>query len=391
MPPALDATTRLSRYDGPMTILPPDTEALTAGRPRVSWSVALMSIVAFWLLYFVLNTVRAWIGHEPEQLWMLGRRAIVTLGGVGLTVLLCLVLRAVERRRVGVVTATAFIASAPIAFAYAALNYLLFYLIEPNDVIMQMMETYPEKEHLGPLAIIGTTALTWYFFIAAWSVLYVALSYATGVQHAERQAARFRGEAQTAQLRALRYQINPHFLFNTLNSLSSLILRGRADEADRMVMNLSTFFRTSLADEPTADVTLSDEVRLQKLYLDIERVRFPTRLMVETTIPPELEDARVPGMILQPLVENAIKYGVSPTTRPVTITISALASHGRLHLVVEDDGDGAGGAAGHGVGLRNIRDRLAARYGADAECHWGPRREGGWRAELALPLEISPR
>jgi signal transduction histidine kinase len=383
----------LARYDAAMTMLPPVTDFTTAaatmpGRPRVGWRVALLSIAGFWLLYFVLNTVRAWIGDEPEQLWMLGRRAVVTLGGVGLTLLLCLALRAVERRAMRVVIATAFIASAPIAVAYAALNYLVFYLIEPNDVITQMMATYPDQEHLTPLVIIGTQALTWYFFIVAWSVLYIALSYATGVQHAERQAAQFRGEAQTAQLRALRYQINPHFLFNTLNSLSSLILRGRGDEADRMVMNLSTFFRTSLADEPTADVPLAEEVRLQKLYLDIERVRFPTRLLVETQIPPELEAAPVPGMILQPLVENAIKYGVSPTTRPVTITITALAAHGRLHLIVEDDGDGAGGGAGHGVGLRNIRDRLAARYGAAAECHWGPRRGGGWRAELALPLDL---
>ena len=113
----------------------------------------------------------------------------------------------------------------------------------------------------GPLAIITDSAVSWYFFIAAWGVLYVALSYAAKVGHAERSAAAYSREAQAAQLRALRYQINPHFLFNTLNSLSTLVLRQRTQEAERMIMNLATFFRTSLTSDPAADVPLCDEIQ----------------------------------------------------------------------------------------------------------------------------------
>jgi len=145
----------------------------------------------------------------------------------------------------------------------------------------------------GSIAIISESAVSWYFFIVAWGVLYVALSYAAKVGQAERQAATYKSEAQAAQLRALRYQINPHFLFNTLNSLSALVLRQRTQEAERMIMNLATFFRTSLTNDPTAQVPLSDEIRMQRLYLDIEQVRFPERLSVAVDVPQELEEALV--------------------------------------------------------------------------------------------------
>src|SRR3546814_6062489 len=120
-----------------------------------------------------------------------------------------------------------------------------------------------------------------------------------------------------------RYQVTPHFRFNTLISLSSLIMMNRREEAEAMIMSLSNFYRTSLTGDPLDDVPLSDEVRLQQLYLDIEAIRFPDRLITRIDIPAELMSACVPGLILQPLVENAIKYGVSRTNRPVTITIAA--------------------------------------------------------------------
>jgi LytS/YehU family sensor histidine kinase len=194
--------------------------------------------------------------------------------------------------------------------------------------------------------------------------------------------------AQSAELRALRYQVNPHFLFNTLNSLSSLIMTGKGDAAERMILNLATFFRTSLTGDPTEDVPLADEIQLQRLYLDIETVRFPERLIVAIDLPDDLRSACVPGLILQPLVENAVKYGVSRARRPVTIRISARTSAGRLQLVVEDDGEPIGndGSEGTGVGLRNVRDRLMARYGAAGHSTWTARPEGGFVVTLDMPL-----
>jgi signal transduction histidine kinase len=227
-----------------------------------------------------------------------------------------------------------------------------------------------------------------YFYMAAWAALYIALCYAGDVSAAERRAAGYRVAAQQAELRALRYQINPHFLFNTLNALSSLILGNKQRDAERMVMNLSTFFRTSLTVDTGEDLPLTEEIRLQRLYLDIESVRFPDRLVVNIDIPPNLETACVPGLILQPLVENAIKYGVSRAKRPVTIRISAHEEGDMLVLCVEDDGPplDVGDPGGTGVGLRNVRDRLMARFDGAASAYWGARPGGGFSVTLRLPV-----
>ena len=128
--------------------------------------------------------------------------------------------------------------------------------------------------------LIAEGVVTWYFFFAAWSSFYLAMSSARQLRASERREAKAKREAQTAQLRALRYQVNPHFLFNTLNSLSSLVMGRRRDEAETMIVNLSTFFRTSLSLDPTEDITLAQEIEFQQLYLDIEKVRFPNRLQV---------------------------------------------------------------------------------------------------------------
>ena len=138
-------------------------------------------------------------------------------------------------------------------------------------------------QHEGtPLEAIAENSANGYFFFIAWAALFLSLRYAGEVRALERRSAELRAAAQSAELRALRYQVNPHFLFNTLNSLSSLILTDKAEQAERMVLNLSTFFRTSLSGDPTEDVSLAEEIALQRLYLDIEAVRFPDRLRIET-------------------------------------------------------------------------------------------------------------
>jgi LytS/YehU family sensor histidine kinase len=149
-----------------------------------------------------------------------------------------------------------------------------------------------------------------------------------------------------------------------------------------------------LAIDPADDITLADEIQFQRLYLDIEKVRFPKRLEVRTDIPPELERARVPPLILQPLVENAIKHGVARSPRPVTLRIGARAEDSRLVLTVENDGGaqpGSNAPDGTGVGLTNVCERLAARFGAAAECDHGPLPGGGYRVTIAMPLETDDR
>ncbi len=353
--------------------------------PRADRRVALWSIFGFWAFYFVLNTARQFINGEGNNLEQLPKRGGVMLIGIVLTFIMYIILRRLEGRSMRFLVTTAFLVSIPAAVAYAAVNYAAFYLVAPRAMLMQETSQMHSK-HLTAWDLIGDSAVSWYFFIAAWGVLYVALSYAAKTGHAERSAAIYRSQAQAAQLRALRYQINPHFLFNTLNSLSALVLRQRTEEAEQMIANLATFFRTSLTSDPAADVPLCDEIDMQRLYLDIEKIRFPERLSVVVDVPEELEDARVPGMILQPVVENAIKHGVARSSRPVTVTIRARASGDTMHLIVEDDADGdAVPARGNGVGLGNVRERLHTRFDGAAHASHGPRHGGGFRVELILP------
>ena len=187
----------------------------------------------------------------------------------------------------------------------------------------------------------------------------------------------------------MRYQVNPHFLFNTLNSLSALVLTGKTAAAERMIQTISTFYRRSLADDPTSDVPLSEEFALQKLYLDIETVRFPDRLQAEYQLPDTLAGALVPGLILQPLVENSVKHAVAPASRKVTITLSAREEYGRLVVTVADDGAGAARGSsprdGFGIGLGNVHDRLAARFGEEATVVSGPTAYG-YATEIRIPL-----
>lgn len=350
--------------------------------------LALLSILGFWAFYFLIATARATIADMPAQGDMLLRRAIVTIVAMGLTGLLYLLLQRFQEVRTGRLLVIAFAASLPLALAYATVNYIAFYSF-PIAAHAGMEDVWgPGKAFPGPVKMIVSTALEWYFFIASWAIMWVALSYSAKVRAAERQAAGYARMAQDAELRALRYQVNPHFLFNTLNSLSSLVMRARADEAEQMILNLSTFFRASLTREATENVPLAEEVRLQLLYLDIEKVRFPERLVVKVSVPDSLSDALVPALILQPLVENAIKYGVSRSQRPVTVTIAAQSLGDRLELSVEDDGQQAPtqDEAGCGVGLANVAARLKASYGRDAGCVSGPLAGGGWMVRLSLPL-----
>ena len=387
---AIDHPGQWMRYSWPMSGITSQTATtapVASTTPHVDRSVALWSIFGFWAFYFVLNTVRMAISLHDDQFNMMYRRGAVVLVGIALTFVMYFILRRLEDKSMRFLVTTAFLVSIPASIAYASVNYAAFYLVSPTDSLLQEIAQMQAKHEMKPLAMIVESAVSWYFFIVAWGVLYVALSYAAKVGHAERSAAAYRSEAQAAQLRALRYQINPHFLFNTLNSLSTLVLRQRTHEAERMIMNLATFFRTSLTSDPAADVPLSDEIRMQRLYLDIEQVRFPERLSVVVDVPEELENAHVPGLILQPVVENAIKHGVARSSAPGTVTIRARASNGSLHLTVEDDANGKiDSLRPAGVGLSNVRQRLAARFDGAASCNYGPRDGGGFRVDLTMPL-----
>jgi LytS/YehU family sensor histidine kinase len=171
----------------------------------------------------------------------------------------------------------------------------------------------------------------------------------------------------------------------------------RAEEAETMIVNLSTFFRSSLTLDPAEDVSLAEEIGFQRLYLDVEKVRFPNRLRVETDIPDALAAAHVPPLLLQPIVENAIRHGVARSPDPVTVSIAAReddmrAFGGRRLLLTVENGGGPSAPGedehGTGVGLLNVRERLAARFGDEAGCDHGPLPGGGYRVTLSMPLVL---
>jgi LytS/YehU family sensor histidine kinase len=204
----------------------------------------------------------------------------------------------------------------------------------------------------------------------------------------ERQLSDAQTTAQKAQLAALRYQLNPHFLFNALNSISALIVTKRNDDAEAMTEKLSSFLRNSLAFDPNDLVALDEELALVEDYLDIETIRFGNKLIVDIACDPEAGAASVPVFLLQPLVENAVKHGVAHSKEPVTICVCAEIADGLLSIRVENDrveaDEYAAEPKGAGVGLENVRQRLKAVYGDRASLSVEPG-QASFCARLSIP------
>ncbi|MGE5722994.1 MAG: sensor histidine kinase [Sphingomonadales bacterium] len=232
--------------------------------------------------------------------------------------------------------------------------------------------------------------------LAAWSALYYGINYYLILEKQTDQLLQLENQASAAQLAMLRYQLNPHFLFNTLNSISTLVLLKQTDRANAMLSRLSSFLRYTLVNEPTGQVTVAQEVETLKLYLDIEKMRFEERLRPHFHIDPAATKARLPSLLLQPLVENAIKYGVTPQEEGADISVDARKVGDRVLITVSDTGPGADGfgpgavPSSTGVGLANIRDRLAQAYGADQRFETQTNRDGGFAVIIEIPYQIEP-
>lgn len=355
---------------------------------RVKHSVAIGSIVAMWVIYFLVTSgLSILIGSDDLMVYMLPR-IMVVIAGMGCTFILYMFLHMVQPKSFRARLAVAFGLVVPLVVTYAIINMLFFFYWFPSpDSPLAIAKLQEKFDFPWQILVVLDSSIRWYFFFAVWATLYVAFGYANERNAAERRANLYQLEAKNAQLRALQYQIKPHFLFNTLNSLSTLVMRGARDDAEAMIMNLSSFLRNCLELDPGLMVSLAEEMALQKLYLDIELVRFPNRLHVNLDIPTEVEVQPVPSLILQPLIENAVKYGVSPSRAPITISIKARLSERHLFIQVENDIDAEARkpAGGTGLGLRNVHDRLITRFGDKAGCEWRTRPDGGFAVSLWMP------
>jgi signal transduction histidine kinase len=230
-----------------------------------------------------------------------------------------------------------------------------------------------------------------FYIMLCWSGLYFGIKYYQQLQQQTEQTLKATAAAHQAQLKMLRYQLNPHFLFNTLNAISTLILDGANDTANLAVSRLSDFLRYTLDNDPMKRVTLGSELGALDLYLEIEKVRFGDRLIIEKEIQPDTLDALVPSLILQPLIENAIKYAITPSEDGGTLRISAKLQNEVLVLQVADTGPGMGNGKSKqkssGVGLKNTRERLNQFYGDRQAFTLAPNEPSGLVITINIPYD----
>lgn len=358
----------------PMSIALPRT--LEAPRQQLFWLLHLGG----WGAYFAQGWLYAVAHGKPSGYWVVPATAATTgaLATLGLRYLLRAWWGLPPRRLLATMVVPVLASSALIDFATRA-------------VLVDFCETCKPANHMAFVAY----SLSYIYVVLAWVGLYLGIKYYRQFQSETERSLAARGIAHQAQLKMLRYQLNPHFLFNTLNAISTLILDRDTGTANRMVQGLSAFLRHSLDNDPMQRVTLRQELDALTLYLDIEKIRFAERLRIETDIAEDCWRALLPSLLLQPLVENAIKYAVARQVAGGLLRISVRRDGAQLVLAVADDGPGCDALAegtpppGKGVGLRNTRERLAVLYGDAGSCHIR-HLEPGVEVTLRLPFETAP-
>lgn len=338
---------------------------------------------AFWILqtigwsgYFFLRSLS---GFANSMGWMwLVHTLLLTATGYSLTLLMASLFRRLIKMRP--------IWTLVLSLAAVAIASMTFSVIETWSVSTFL------KPNLRPVGVEYFGAILLNFsLLAAWTALYYGINYFLLLEEQIDQRERLENAASSAQLAMLRYQLNPHFLFNTLNSISTLVLLKQTERANAMLARLSSFLRYTLVNEPTAKVTLAQEVETLKLYLEIEKMRFEDRLRPHFRIESETIGARLPSLLLQPLIENAIKYAVTPSENGADIWITAQREGQAVRIEVADNGNGEGGdlaaSPSTGVGLANIRDRLSQAYGAAHRFETRKNERGGFSVILEIPYE----
>ncbi|TQV80007.1 sensor histidine kinase [Aliikangiella coralliicola] len=231
-----------------------------------------------------------------------------------------------------------------------------------------------------------------YYIFICWSCLYFGIKFYQGMQEASQRVLKANALAHEAQLKMLRYQLNPHFLFNTLNAISTLVLENQGERANEMVSRLSNFLRYSLDNDPMQKVTLEQEITTLNLYLGIEKVRFEERLELNFQIEPKAEKALIPSLILQPLVENSIKYAIAKSENGGVVNLNAKVFANELLLELRDNGPGVELIDGHlpngrGVGVKNTKDRLKELYNDKHSFVISNVEPNGLQISIRLPYE----
>lgn len=334
---------------------------------------------AGWMAYAIPQYFGALLYEKPTS--YLQVIAIATLAGFVLSLPLRYIYRSLWGRSRTTMIFGVLIACYVTALALRVVINLAYQsLVEPDWQFKTMFEVFG-----------GAMSST--YILLCYSGLYFGFKYSEAEQKQREATLKATALAQEAKLKMLRYQLNPHFLFNTLNAISTLILDNQNRTANQAVTRLSEFLRYTLDQDPVKKVTLRQEVDALNLYLNTERLRFGERLRLEFAIEEPALDALVPSLLLQPLIENAVKHAISPREDGGSIRIEGRTRGAMLELAVIDDGpglrDGSALVEGRGVGMRNTRERLAVLYGENhrfAALNGHP----GLRVEMGFPLEKAP-
>jgi sensor histidine kinase YesM len=343
---------------------------------------------AFWILqsagwsgYFILRSLSGLANAMP--IMFIVHTLLLTATGYSLTLLMASLFRRLITMRP--------ILTLVLSLGSVALSATAFSVIETWSYATFLR---PDAKPVG-VEYLGAILLN-FALLSAWAALYYGINYFLLLEEQIDQRERLESQASTAQLAMLRYQLNPHFLFNTLNSISTLVLLRQTERANAMLARLSSFLRYTLVNEPTAQVTLAQEVETLKLYLEIEKMRFEDRLRPHFKIESETIGARLPSLLLQPLIENAIKYAVTPSEGGADIWITARQDGQAVRIEVADSGGGDEGGAmsaspSTGVGLANIRDRLAQAYGGAHRFTTRKNDRGGFSVIVEIPFDTGEK
>jgi two-component system, LytTR family, sensor kinase len=340
---------------------------------------------AFWNLHsagwagaIALRAASALAGGQ--QFGFLVTLLISAVTGYSICLLLSVVYRSVIDRRPIITWSVTLLAVAIGSILYAYIDAWVNQTMRPTGDGSPFIQLW-----LAALYIDG-------ILLGAWSALYYAINFFVRAEEQQDQMLRLEAQATSAQLTMLRYQLNPHFLFNTLNSISTLVLLKQTEQANAMLSRLSSFLRFTLINEAEAKVPLNQEIETLKLYLEIEKMRFEERLRPKFEIDPNVNDGLVPSLLLQPLVENAIKYAVTPKEEGADITVSAQLVGQKIRITVSDTGPGLqpgqqNSNLSTGVGMANTRERLMQAYGNEQRFKHRIKSTGGFEVVIEMPYQ----
>lgn len=358
----------------PMQVNPFQPQPFFQDKNRAFWNLQSLG----WAGAFILRATSGLANGQPFS--FLVPVLISTITGFSLTLLMAVIFRwLLGQRPVVTWTVTIFVVLAAAALGAFIDAWVFTTQNRGSDIVSVQL-------------LLGAYYLT-VTLLFAWSALYYAINFYLTVEEQADQLLHLENQASSAQLAMLRYQLNPHFLFNTLNAISTLVLDGDNQTANRMVTSLSAFLRHSLDADPMQRVTLKQELDALNLYLGIEKVRFAERLTLRSDVDDDAYGALLPSLLLQPLIENAIKYAVAKRIEGGTIEIAARRIGDMLEIQVRDDGPGCphftGGdlPPGNGVGLRNAQERLRVLYGERQAFIVRNREPRGVEITLRLPFE----